>query len=87
MSDYTCSICEQPCFGEKADIGNGPYEFWGQRGVDVQIVFQSECCEGLVMDDKGKEVFWEDVDEDGTYEAMKQKRVDDELEKKDASSS
>jgi hypothetical protein len=30
---------------EKEDVGIGPYEFWGSRGYDRQIVNQSEFSE------------------------------------------
>ena len=30
---------------EKEDVGIGPYEFWGSRGYDSQIVNQSEFSE------------------------------------------
>lgn len=43
-----CSECLEPCYGEWVDFGIGPYEFWGQRSVDRQLAFVSECCEAGV---------------------------------------
>ena len=84
MTIYFCQECELECRGQVVDQGIGPYEFWGQKGIDVRLAFVSECCEALVVDIDGNEVSLPEPDEDAAYETMKQKEVDDELEKQDA---
>lgn len=46
-----CADCEQPCEGDLIDVGVGSYEFWGQRGVDRDLQYLSDCCEAPVMMD------------------------------------
>ena len=82
MTIYFCQECELECRGQVVDQGIGPYEFWGQKGIDVREAFVSECCEALVVDIDENEVGLPEPDEDAAYETMKQKEVDDELEKR-----
>ena len=84
MTIYFCQECELECRGQMVDQGIGPYEFWGQKGIDKREAFVSECCEALVVDIDGNEVSLPEPDEDVAYETMKQKEVDNELEKQDA---
>jgi hypothetical protein len=39
-----CSLCGETCDIRGVDEGIGPYEFWGIKGTDVQIVAASSCC-------------------------------------------
>jgi hypothetical protein len=45
-----CSSCGKECTIIGVDDGIGPYEFWGQKGRDVQIIAVSDCCEESVLD-------------------------------------
>ena len=83
MTIYFCQECELECRGQVVDQGIGQYEFWGQKGIDKREAFFRECCEALVVDIDGNEVDRTAPDEDAAYETMKQKEVDDELEKRD----
>ena len=40
-----CNYCGNHCETFEQDVGEGPYEFHGQRGTDVRIVDSSKCCE------------------------------------------
>jgi hypothetical protein len=40
-----CSDCGLECNVKRVDFGIGPYEYWGHRGVDVQMRDCSDCCE------------------------------------------
>lgn len=44
-----CSGCHEECSGKWEDIGIGVYEFWGQKGSDVQMTYMSTCCEAEVI--------------------------------------
>lgn len=43
-----CTECGQPCDVIEVDFGIGPYEYWGQRCVQVDIQQVSNCCEATV---------------------------------------
>jgi hypothetical protein len=45
-----CGECGKPAGEEKTDLGIGPYEFWGQKCVDTQIAWVSDCCEGSLFE-------------------------------------
>lgn len=44
-----CTECGENCTVIGVDNGIGPYEFWGQKGTDVQIDLVSNCCEAKVI--------------------------------------
>lgn len=45
-----CRNCGKPCRAILVDMGIGPYEFWGARGVDKRMVPVSPCCEEDVVE-------------------------------------
>jgi len=51
-----CGRCKQPCevVWQHEDIGIGPYEHFGTRGVDIQIqhIPESDCCHAIVYYDE-----------------------------------
>jgi hypothetical protein len=51
MSGFKCKQCGEPCEVVLVDFGIGPYEFQGQRGVDVNKQWASACCESEYVDD------------------------------------
>ncbi len=44
-----CGDCTEPCDYYLSDVGEGPYEFWGQTGVHVKILPTSTCCQADVF--------------------------------------
>lgn len=40
-----CGACGQEDSGHVQDFGIGPYEFWGQKGVDTRLEWVSTCCD------------------------------------------
>lgn len=44
-AEYVCKCCEKPCEVVAIDFGIGAYEYWGAKGVHVDIQEVSECCE------------------------------------------
>jgi hypothetical protein len=48
-----CSECGKDCEAVVVDEGIGPYEFWGNRGVDVALEVYSDCCEATVIKSNG----------------------------------
>jgi len=46
-----CGSCRAPCEPRTTDEGIGPYEFWGSKGVDSNIVTVSDCCEADLYED------------------------------------
>lgn len=52
MNDkYYCGDCGKECDWQTLDYGIGAYEFWGSRGVHVNMQTVSTCCEGDVFRD------------------------------------
>lgn len=47
------------------DVGIGPYELWGARGNDVQLVCVTRCCGAGIVDKAGNEL---EADCGGGYE-------------------
>jgi len=45
-----CSDCGIECESVTEDHGIGPYEYWGAREVDVQLVEVSPCCGAEVVE-------------------------------------
>lgn len=43
-----CVECGKLCEVKMMDVGEGSYEFWGQRGYDKNLVEVSVCCEAEV---------------------------------------
>lgn len=43
--DVWCADCCEQTNTTWQDFGIGPYEYWGSKGVDVQLVEVTECCE------------------------------------------
>jgi len=46
-----CSLCNQPvevCDLIELDMGIGPYEFWGYRGVHHDRAIVTSCCESPI---------------------------------------
>ena len=56
LEQSTCTACEKPCDGIWADMGIGPYEFWGQKCVDTDNQFVSECCEEPMLGPNGEDI-------------------------------
>jgi hypothetical protein len=46
-----CECCGQPCKPVLSDVGIGHYEYWGQKCVDKQMVYTSDCCGSSVFVD------------------------------------
>lgn len=46
-----CSECREECLETTVDEGIGPFEFWGAKGNDSQIVVVSDCCEARILRD------------------------------------
>lgn len=46
MTKFYCGECKKECDWQVLDYGIGGYEFWGARGVDVNLQTVSKCCEG-----------------------------------------
>jgi hypothetical protein len=49
-SSGICSDCGIQCESVTEDQGIGPYEYWGSREVDVQLVEVSPCCGAEVVE-------------------------------------
>lgn len=45
-----CSECGKACTIIGIDEGIGPYEFWGQKGRNIDIRPASDCCEASVLE-------------------------------------
>lgn len=56
-----CGECGEECCAVIVDHGIGPYEYWGLRAVDVQLVVESECCGAECLDESGKEYSVKDI--------------------------
>lgn len=44
-----CASCGRVCKPTVVNFGIGPYEFWGQRGVDSNKQVVSDCCEDEIL--------------------------------------
>ncbi len=44
-----CAFCGKECDTKEVDFGIGSYEFWGARGVDIQLCEVSSCCEDEIL--------------------------------------
>lgn len=51
MGQKICGECKQECEAGWQDVGIGPYEYRSAKGVDVQWMYLSDCCEGRVFSD------------------------------------
>jgi hypothetical protein len=40
-----CCACKQECSVIEVDFGIGSYEYWGAKGVDIDLQEVSDCCE------------------------------------------
>jgi hypothetical protein len=40
-----CASCEAEVKAKKIDAGIGPYEYWGARGNNVQMMIVCDYCE------------------------------------------
>ena len=40
-----CCACKQECLVIEVDFGIGSYEYWGAKGVDIDLQEVSDCCE------------------------------------------
>ena len=63
-----CICCGVITVPKWQDIGIGPYEFWGDRGVDVDWQLVSPCCSSDMEELKyceecGNVLFFEDIQE------------------------
>lgn len=47
-SDPHCTECGESCTPKQIDEGIGAYEYHGYKGVDVRLVWVSDCCEAEV---------------------------------------
>jgi hypothetical protein len=61
LADGLCSQCGAPCQEVLRNFGIGPYEFWGQQGVQEDWARVSPCCEAEVI----PKPLTEDEDEEG----------------------
>ncbi len=59
-----CCACKQECNVIEVDFGIGAYEYWGAKGVDIQIEEVSDCCEADWTEEEPDEDE-ESEDEDG----------------------
>lgn len=50
-----CEACGEECRPVIEDHGIGPYEFWGDRGVDRRLVEVSPCCGASVLKERPDE--------------------------------
>jgi len=50
-----CAHCGDACTATFIDEGIGHYEYWGAKGVDIQLVEVSPCCEAEVLDEPPEE--------------------------------
>lgn len=50
-----CAACGKECVAGIIDEGIGSYEFWGSKGVDIQLSEVSDCCEAKVLDEPPEE--------------------------------
>lgn len=41
-----CKHCENYVVPAVEDVGIGPYEYWGQKGFDTQLIYLCPICEG-----------------------------------------
>lgn len=48
--DSFCADCCRPAEGHLVDFGIGPYEHFGQRGVDVNKQWVSTCCDAEIVE-------------------------------------
>jgi len=56
MPSGICEECGGECTAVEKDFGIGPYEFWGDRGVHVDMRLVSPCCEANVVEGGNKVV-------------------------------
>lgn len=56
VKPYWCEECGEECDVQYVDQGIGSYEFWGQRGVDRNVLPCSDCCEAICLDELGQPV-------------------------------
>ena len=50
-----CSDCKEPCEVIIVDSGIGAYEYWGARGIDVQLEAVSNCCDAPAYIDSSED--------------------------------
>ena len=55
-----CEDCGQPCRAKLIDVGIGAYEYWGDKSVDSNKVWASDCCEASVFQDAELTEYWEE---------------------------
>lgn len=46
-----CGSCGEPCRPIDVDFGIGSYEYWGSKGVDINVQTVSDCCESSIFSD------------------------------------
>ena len=51
-----CTECGEECNTIIIDYGIGSYEYWGAKGVDIQIEAVSDCCEAPTVDMVGNDI-------------------------------
>lgn len=56
MKKYYCMHCKQECGFFEIDEGIGVYEYWGAKGVDINMVAYSDCCEAELAQDQPEEI-------------------------------
>ena len=69
-----CPHCEKECSPKQIDIGIGFYEYWGQKCVDTQLIWVSDCCEEEVEDFNPSD--WEDEGAIEDYEDRRETRAE-----------
>lgn len=50
LPEGICSDCGNACTAKMVDMGIGPYEFWGDRGVHTDWQAVSPCCEAEIVE-------------------------------------
>jgi predicted RNA-binding Zn-ribbon protein involved in translation (DUF1610 family) len=72
MNKMICPHCGENVDGEWTDVGIGPYEYWGSKETDTQMVLLCEACDGELESKqtyeqyvrRRKEEFFADRDDD-----------------------
>jgi len=75
MGEYFCEDCEEICQGKVVEHLHPDFK------TIKNSIFVSECCEAPVLDEEGQEVSAIGMDDDAAYETVKQKEIDDALDK------
>ena len=67
-----CEECGEECEGTYVDQGIGPVEFWGVKSWHKDVVYVSDCCEGGITNEDGREIMAPDEEGDRIDRAYEQ---------------